>query len=510
MSEPNQTTANEGRVKSATAGGYNFVRIALFVLFMVGVAYLMVKVFKPAETPLMQAQSLIRAGKAAAALPILEQLSNKHPENPAVFPWLAQGYLSTDRVAEGRIALDTALKMELPPKDMLPAVLAFATYYARKGDFAEAEKLFQTASTVCPSDSLNGERAQLYYDWGEDCLAKNSLKEAVQRYEEANRLIAFTAEPLRSLIPHRLSEGYKRLAGLAETDAQNDQEAIALLEKSLSVSDEPATRMLLANLYNRCEQPEKAMENYQKVVEEDKNNLEARHQLIDLLIEKGDFEQAQIALVELTDQEKSVENYQQLVAVDLKLKNYAGAVRALEDVCALSHKPELLKQLLSVLNDWRAALIKENKLQEAVAVKGHADRVAELLAEMTKAERDKAQANLKWGDKVPQIALVSSRTWLAQGSVTPEGEIKIKNISGGPINDLSLSAVFYDNTARHANGTVNLTVVTPSSPPFAADDARTLYFSCPNIVKADHQLAVLLFWKGRFLKEFPIVKHYGN
>jgi tetratricopeptide (TPR) repeat protein len=482
----------------------------IVVLFFIVVGFLLNKALRPAETPLTQAQALIRAGKAAAALPILEQQSLAHPENHGVFPLLAQGYLSTDRVAEGRIALDTALKMELPAKDLIPAVLSFASYYAHKGDFAEADKLLQSASSACPVETLNAERAQLYYDWAEMCLAQNKLIEAVAHYEQANGLATYTTEPLRSLIPHRLSEGYKRLAALAETEAQNDQQAIALLEKSLQASDEPGTRMLLANLYDKNENTEKAMENYQKVVEEDKNNLEARHQLIDLLIDKGDYEQAQNALVELTDQEKSEENYQQLVTVDLKLKNYAGAVHALEDACALSHKPELLKQLLAVLNDWFAVLSKEKKLEEAASVKGHADRVAELLAEMAKADKDKAQANLKLSDIGPGVALISSRTWLAQGSVTPEGEIKIKNISGKPLTDLTLSAVFFDNTARRNNGTVNLPVVTPNSPAFQADDSRTLYFSCPNIVKADHQLAVLLFWKGRFLKEFPIVKQYGH
>lgn len=510
MQEPNRTTADERTLKSATASSYNFLRLLVVLLFLVVVGLLLSRILKPAETPLTQAQALIRAGKAAAALPILEQISATHPEDHGVFPLLAQGYLSTDRVAEGRIALDTALKMELPSKDLMPAVLSYTTYYTRKGDFAEADKLLQSVASFCPAETLNSERAQLYYDWGETCLAQNNLEDAVAHYQDANKLLSFTFEPLRSLIPHRLSEGLRRQAALAETNEQNDQKAIALLEKSLESSDEPGTRMLLANLYDKNENTEKALENYQKVVEEDKNNLEARHQLIDLLIEKGDYDNAQNALVELTDQEKSVENYQQLVTVDLALKNYAGAVHALEDACALSHKPELLKQLLTVLNDWWAALTKEKKLEEAASVKGHADRVAELLAEMTQADKDKALASQKLGDIGPGVALVYSRTWLAQGSVTPEGEIKIKNISGKPLTDLTLSAVFFDNTAKHNTGTVNLPVVTPNSQPFKADDSRTLYFSCPNIVKTDHQLAVLLFWKGHFLKEFPIVKQYGH
>ena len=65
-------------------------------------------------------------------------------------------------------------------------------------------------------------------------------------------------------------------------------------------------------------------------------------------------------------------------------------------------------------------------------MKGHADRVAEQLtswsmkSRLKDAEADKlAAAQALKGDQTP-IALVSSRIWLAAGSVTPEGEIKIK------------------------------------------------------------------------------------
>jgi hypothetical protein len=108
--------------------------------------------------------------------------------------------------------------------------------------------------------------------------------------------------------------------------------------------------------------------------------------------------------------------------------------------------------------------------------------------------------------RVSPIALSSSRIWLAKGSLTPEGEIKIRNISGKPVTDLSLTVVFFDKTVRRQFGSVTLPVTTPQSQPFAEDASRSLYFSCPNIVKPEHQLAVIILWKGRFLKEFPVVK----
>lgn len=131
-----------------------------------------------------------------------------------------------------------------------------------------------------------------------------------------------------------------------------------------------------------------------------------------------------------------------------------------------------------------------------------------MLTKEDKVEVDKPDKNAVRVDdpRVPPVALSSSRIWLAKGSLTPEGEIKIRNISGKPVADLALQAVFFDNTTRRQCGTVSLPVATPQSQPFPEDASRSLYFSCPNIVKPEHQLAVIIFWRGRFLKEFPVSK----
>jgi hypothetical protein len=165
------------------------------------------------------------------------------------------------------------------------------------------------------------------------------------------------------------------------------------------------------------------------------------------------------------------------------------------------------------LLQWHDALVKNPKmLDQAASVKGHADRIAEQISDMTK-DKDKDAKNtgtqLRPDDpRNPPIALVSSRIWLAKGSLTPEGEIKIENVSGKPVQDLSLNAVFFDNTTKQAVGSVGLPVASAQSAPFTSDASRSLYFSCPNIVKSDHQLGVIIFWKGKLLKEFPVVKQH--
>jgi hypothetical protein len=121
-------TTIEKNITRGTASGSSVWRLLGLIVFVVVVAVVGVRLFKPAETPFDKAVALVRQGKAAAALPVLEQLSMQHPANPAVFPWLAQGYLATDRIAEGRIALDTALRMGLPPSSLAPTIILYANF----------------------------------------------------------------------------------------------------------------------------------------------------------------------------------------------------------------------------------------------------------------------------------------------------------------------------------------------------------------------------------------------
>lgn len=498
-----------------TKRGFKQWHVPLLAIALIVIAALGISLWRVPETPFAKAIDLIKTGKAAIAVPILEELSRQTPDNPDVYPWLAQGYLTTGQLAEGRTALDTALRLKLPSNYLSPVVLAYANYYEGKRDFEEAEKLYQSASLACSESELNKARAKLYLKWAEDDDRRGLIDKCAAHLELATTLAKDLDDRLKRSIAHRLSQCYRALAELAEEN-KDDDEAIRLLNKSLSTSDDPATRMALAAIQARLGNYKEAIDNYTMVTCHDVNNLEAKHRLVDLLVETRDYSKAQQALVDLTEKEKSVENYQLMATVNLKLGNYAGAVRAYEDATVLAPKLELYKQLESVLLNWSFVLLKQRKIQESGSVKGHAERVAEKISLLTrelekedgKYEEDEAKPD--WDPKVPPIALISSRNWLAKGSLTPEGEINIKNISGRPITDLTLTAVFYDNTKRRANGSVSLPVALPTSLPFPEGASRALYFSCPNIVKPDHQLAVIIFWKNRFLKEFPVVKQHRS
>lgn len=503
------TPLSADKKELATRGGFKHWRTFLVVVAIAALGYYVYQLTRPPETQLTKAARLLEQGRAADAMEMLERLSKEEPDNADVFPWLAQGYLATDRYAEGRTALDTALRLKVNPTTLGEVVQKYSEYYQRRGDYDEAEKLYQSAARVVPIKFFDANKSKMYLAWAESDMQKGDLRPGVRHLQLAHSFSDEVDPQTKSMIPHRLAECYRRLAAIAETRDKNDLEAINLLESSLKVADEPLTRISLASIYARTGRIEPAIEHYTAVSEKDPNNLEVRHHLIEILLAKKDFERAQQALAELTEREKSVENYELLADINLKIGNYAGAVRALEEASTLRPSVPLLTKLKNTLLSWSELLYSEKKTQEGISVKGHADRIAEQIAKMTNTLPGDEKVDVdkdKWNPGKPPIAILFSRNWLMKESLTPEGKLKIKNISGAPVKDLSLTAVFYDHTARKSNGSVGLPVAGPSSPPFEAEAEKWLYFSCPNTVKYEHQLAVIILWKGKFLKEFPVVK----
>lgn len=461
------------------------------------------------ETPLDQAKSLVRSNKIAAALPLLENIARAEPDNHDVLPWLALCYLSTDRIAEGRTALDTAIKVKLHPESLVPALESYINYYEQRNDFAEAERLFTVLEKFKPSGKLESARKQLYLSWSKFDASETRLEDAISHLQAAIKVDE--ADPLRPEWQHKLAEYYRRLAASQEDSAR----AINILEQSLTASDEPGTRIALSELYAAQGQGTQAVAHLKRVSQMDPNNLEARHRTVDLCLKLNDFKGAQEALSELADREKCVENYSLLADLHLRLQNYPGAVRALEEASNLSRNDApVLAKLKEALLTWSLRLAQDGKLEESASVKGRAERINDMLKDLgvpqelpAEAQTDQAGTDTKLSPGGPPISLCSARIWLSRGSYTPEGEIGVKNVSGTPLTDLSMTMVFYDNTARRRINSVTASAASPQHP-MLPDQTRTVYFSSPTTVKAEHKLCVLLFWKGRLIRELPVVKEH--
>lgn len=460
------------------------------------------------QTPLEKAVALIKANKAAAALPILEDLAQKQPDSSLYLPWLAQCYLSTDRLAEGRTALDTAIKLKISCQTIAPIVLNFSAYYRQKSDFSEAERLLNSTVPLCPSSDFQEERKLIYTEWAEDESKRGDIAQAISHLE----MLASMDTEHSEKQSHTLAELYRQQAAIEETQHGNDNKAIQLLEKSLTVADEPASRMALGNLYSKNGDFGRAAVHLKQVCKSDPNNLEARHKLIDLLTKLNDCQGAQEAAAELADREHSVENYQLLASLNLKMGNHAGAVRALEEASTLAPKDlNVMENLETALTSWAADLIKKGKQDESIAVKNRAERIAEsikiLEKELNPDDENPEEQKPETSDLLPgnpPISLASSRIWLSKSSVTPEGEIKLKNIGNEPL-EVALTVAFYDKTSKKRSGSVTVSAA-GSSYPMLPGQSRVLYFSSPNTVRPDHQLSVLIYWKGKLIRELPVVK----
>ena len=175
---------------------------------------------------------------------------------------------------------------------------------------------------------------------------------------------------------------------------------------------------------------------------------------------------------------------------------------------------ELLTQLEDALSNWSDDLANHGKQEESAAVKTKRDRVSETMKAIEKEQNvvdDKEKeiaplANTLAPGDLP-VSLITSRIWLSKGSVTPEGEIKLKNIGTDQVADLALTVAFFDSTLKKRTGSVTVSAA-GASHPLPPGQSRVVYFSSPNTMRGDHQLSVLIYWKGRLIRELPVVKEH--
>jgi tetratricopeptide (TPR) repeat protein len=159
---------------------------------------------------------LIKQNKAAAAVPMLERLAIKHPDEPDVHPWLAQGYLATQRYAEARTELDTAIRLHVSPKSLSPMIQAFTNYYQIRGDFQDAEKLYQAAVRIGLKDNIMSERSRFYIAYADHDLQSEKYDEAAKHLQLAQELCTGLDEETQKGIKIRQADCLRRMAALAE------------------------------------------------------------------------------------------------------------------------------------------------------------------------------------------------------------------------------------------------------------------------------------------------------
>ncbi len=94
------------------------------------------------ERRYIEAVALVRSQKAAEALPILKELSEKYPDERMVQMMLGQIYLNTGDTEAARARFERAIQLD----NTTPRAYNFmGNYYLLKGDYAKARETYQAA-----------------------------------------------------------------------------------------------------------------------------------------------------------------------------------------------------------------------------------------------------------------------------------------------------------------------------------------------------------------------------
>lgn len=243
---------------------------------------------KTTPSALAKAESLVQAGKAAEALPLLLELHKARPEEWQVCHLIGVVYTQLQQLENARGYYRKALGLNpafLPARKNLAVVLWFL------GDRTESEREFLSVAQATPADLV----PQLYL--GLAAHERKEFQEARRRFQKAGDLAMANPEVLPAVIESFLGAGdpavprqlLQRLEAAERPDGQlafrvgmafarfgMDQEAVTCLEKSLAAgTGGPEPLITLGEAYDRLGQPEKALAAHRRAIEADPSSEEA-------------------------------------------------------------------------------------------------------------------------------------------------------------------------------------------------------------------------------------------
>jgi Flp pilus assembly protein TadD len=234
------------------------------------------------ESPVAQAQNLLKEGKAESALPILLELHRAAPSNANLCQQIGVAYTQLQDLASAERFYREAIRLNpqfLPARKNLGTVLWFLN---RRG---ESEREFLVVTKALPSDPV----PHLYL--GLAAAARHEFSRAKQDFEKAGTLASANPEVLAPVLEAYLAtRDLSFPAGILErlTHAEDPDpeitshvgalflqygyydQASAAFEKIISAHKESAeTWRLLAEVYDRQHKPELAYRAYSRALEMD-------------------------------------------------------------------------------------------------------------------------------------------------------------------------------------------------------------------------------------------------
>lgn len=239
---------------------------------------------------------------------------------------LGQLLVKISRFADAEASLLKAI--ELKPNDSRPVFLLSRAYSGQK-KWTEAASRMKAAGSLSPGDNeMKLELADLYEKAGMKAEAIEAWKAVGDNPAALERL------------------------GLLQLDAQDYEGAIATFESAMKKERTTAVMYALATAYLRNKQPDKSIPLAQQIVEREPLNTAARMFLARLLRDKLDYASAARQFQQVLRQKPdSLEAWNEFTAVLMLLGQYETALQALERVRALGGENAAYFYLKAVMLD---------------------------------------------------------------------------------------------------------------------------------------------------------------
>lgn len=297
-----------------------------------------------AEDPVAASLAHLDGGRAAEAIALLEPVVAGEPGNlPARFN-LAIAYSMAGRDIDAISAFRKVL--EQSPK-LVAAQLNLGQLLVKTGRFEESIPLLEAAATEKQNDirpvyllARAWAGRQLWKDaapWFLKAVQlapddQSILLEAASCYEQAGM-------KQQAIDAYRKSTdaGARERLGALLMDAGDEAGAVVAFEEVMRRSPSPASAFALATLYLRAKQPAKALPMAAYIVQKEPANADARLFLGRLLRDQRRFQEASDQFFAATKSKPgSVEAWNELAGMLMLLKNYSGAIAALDKSFELS------------------------------------------------------------------------------------------------------------------------------------------------------------------------------
>ncbi len=233
------------------------------------------------ERVLQKGREELSRNQYAFAVETLERAAKLKPKDPRVFLLLARAYVGISDVDKAWQAISHAQQLGQGVVAEPDLASDLANYYMKRQQYAKAIELLRPLAQQNIGDK-KAELADLDAAYGDTLLGKEDLEGALKCWEEVRDLKAGS----------RLDEAEARLATIYEKMANKfaaehkDTEAIAYLSKLTSMAHNPKHYLAMADIYERGDKLDLAIEQLRKANELSKS-AELQKRLSTLLAKRG-------------------------------------------------------------------------------------------------------------------------------------------------------------------------------------------------------------------------------